>query len=354
MSRAPTVLLLGPPREALGLALEAVGLQPLWMPTLDQARASLSPRSLAALSLPGLNAADAALLAAWQAEGLMAPVVLREERGRSPHIAGLSRIRPLSEAGDEALVRLLLRVARPPAEGRLSLRKGVVDLDGRQLLVAEGPPISLTAREAALLRDVWDAAAGVVSRAVHHTLSRLRAKVELDPAAPDHLRTEPGQGSALPVDIGRGGGAGLFGLGVQVGAQVEVDHHAAADGVDGGGQGAGGVAAHRVALEHRGDVAATAELADGGGVEPQVGGLGRDGPEGDDGDGQGVGGRKEVNKGGKGSEPSGSSLAGVVSTNALPVPTGLVAGCRSASQPKSGSTQRPAAHANPTQSGSAR
>ena len=211
MSRAPTVLLLGPPREALGLALEAVGLQPLWMPTLDQARASLSPRSLAALSLPGLNAADAAQLAAWQAEGLMAPVVLREERGRSPHIAGLSRIRPLSEAGDEALVRLLLRVARPPAEGRLSLRKGVVDLDGRQLLVAEGPPISLTAREAellaylaarpeelvseaALLRDVWDAAAGVVSRAVHHTLSRLRAKVELDPAAPDHLRTEPGQG----------------------------------------------------------------------------------------------------------------------------------------------------------------
>ena len=38
-----------------------------------------------------------------------------------------------------------------------------------------------------LLRNVWGYAEGVISRAVHYTVRRLRTKIELDPSKPAHL-----------------------------------------------------------------------------------------------------------------------------------------------------------------------
>ena len=45
-----------------------------------------------------------------------------------------------------------------------------------------------------LLREVWEYRGGVVSRTVKTTMGRLRAKVERDPRAPDHLLTSVGAG----------------------------------------------------------------------------------------------------------------------------------------------------------------
>jgi len=48
-----------------------------------------------------------------------------------------------------------------------------------------------------LLREVWNYRAGVRSRAMDHTLTRLRAKVEIDPKNPAHLVTVRGHGLKL-------------------------------------------------------------------------------------------------------------------------------------------------------------
>lgn len=56
----------------------------------------------------------------------------------------------------------------------------------------------------ALLRDVWGYRPGVESRAVDHTMARLRGKVEADPAEPAHLRSVYGVGyrfDAAPPEL---------------------------------------------------------------------------------------------------------------------------------------------------------
>lgn len=93
----------------------------------------------------------------------------------------------------------------------LALRRGTVDLVRGELQRADGSTASLTTREAELLgflaqragedvsRDtllveVWGHHPDSLSRAVDHTMRRLRAKVELDPAHPHHLLTVHGVG----------------------------------------------------------------------------------------------------------------------------------------------------------------
>ena len=97
---------------------------------------------------------------------------------------------------------------------RILLDVGLVDLDRFCVVRTDGDEISLTAQEALLLRylnqtpgrvvggqellrDVWGYAPGVRTKAVQVAVRRLRKKLELDPAAPVHLRTFPGSGWAL-------------------------------------------------------------------------------------------------------------------------------------------------------------
>lgn len=92
----------------------------------------------------------------------------------------------------------------------LELNGGSVDLRARRGVV-RGEEFKLTSREAALLRylaarpgqtvptdelliEVWEYAPGVVSRAVHNTVRRLRNKIEDEPKAPAQLLTEHGVG----------------------------------------------------------------------------------------------------------------------------------------------------------------
>lgn len=93
----------------------------------------------------------------------------------------------------------------------LALRRGTVDLVRGELRETDGSTVALTTREVALLdflarrpeepvsRDtllveVWGHRPDSLSRAVDHTMRRLRSKVELDPAHPHHLLTVHGVG----------------------------------------------------------------------------------------------------------------------------------------------------------------
>lgn len=93
----------------------------------------------------------------------------------------------------------------------LALRLGTVDLVRGQLRGSDGRTVELTTREVALLdflarrpgeevsRDtllveVWGHRPDSLSRAVDHTMRRLRGKVEADPAHPQHLLTVHGTG----------------------------------------------------------------------------------------------------------------------------------------------------------------
>jgi predicted ATPase/DNA-binding winged helix-turn-helix (wHTH) protein len=101
------------------------------------------------------------------------------------------------------------------------VRRGAVDLERRVLRTADGP-VELTPIEVAtlahlhrtagrvvtrqeLLARVWGYAEASRSQAVHVAIRRLRAKLERDPANPEHLRTVAGVGwvlEVLPEDTG--------------------------------------------------------------------------------------------------------------------------------------------------------
>jgi two-component system KDP operon response regulator KdpE len=51
-----------------------------------------------------------------------------------------------------------------------------------------------------ILREVWGPAYGGESHYLHVYVSQLRRKLELDPARPRHLLTEPGAGYRLMSD----------------------------------------------------------------------------------------------------------------------------------------------------------
>lgn len=115
-----------------------------------------------------------------------------------------------------------------PLDSPLELAVGTVDLVRATLLRRDGSELSLTTRECALLDrlarspgtsvsresllvDVWAHHPDSLSRAVDHTMRRLRAKVEVDPAHPQHLLTVHGEGYRfvpLPTPATRGKAAG--------------------------------------------------------------------------------------------------------------------------------------------------
>ncbi len=109
-----------------------------------------------------------------------------------------------------------------PSPTVVHLRAGVVDLNRREI-VRDGAVVSLSEREAALfawlagrpgqvvsraelLTEVWGYRASVETRAIDVTMRRLREKVEVDAAEPEHLLTRHGggytfePGSATPAE----------------------------------------------------------------------------------------------------------------------------------------------------------
>ncbi len=95
--------------------------------------------------------------------------------------------------------------------GRIPLSSGVFESSTRRLLREDGTAGSLTPKEAAvllflvehqdraisreeLLEKVWGYSAKVYSRTLEVTLHRLRAQIEREPSAPEHIRTMPGAG----------------------------------------------------------------------------------------------------------------------------------------------------------------
>jgi len=116
---------------------------------------------------------------------------------------------------DELLARLraALRRRQPSGEPvvevgglRIDLDKRAVHVDGRlvQLTPHEFELLRALARSpgklmthSALLREVWGRAYGDESHYLHVYVSQLRRKLELDPARPRYILTEPGAGYRL-------------------------------------------------------------------------------------------------------------------------------------------------------------
>ena len=109
----------------------------------------------------------------------------------------------------------------PAAPDMLHLASCSVDLR-RDRVLRDGKEVVLTTLEADLLRyvstrpsqpisaddlltEVWGYRAGVRSRAVANTVSRLRAKVEADPSKPRHLITLFGKADPEREPQGAGG-----------------------------------------------------------------------------------------------------------------------------------------------------
>ena len=118
-------------------------------------------------------------------------------------------------SGDELLARLraALRRTAPSGEPVLEIGDLVVDVENRTVTRA-GEEIQLTPHEfellrvlaqnegkllthPALLREVWGPAYGEESHYLHVYVSRLRRKIEPDPARPRYLLTAPGAGYRL-------------------------------------------------------------------------------------------------------------------------------------------------------------
>jgi two-component system phosphate regulon response regulator OmpR len=150
-----------------------------------------------------------------------APVLILTARGQPD-----DRIEGLRLGADDYLAKpfdpeeLVLRIeailrrvaAGPAASRRLKLGHCVFDL-ARGELTADGEPIRLTESEANLLKVLANAAHAAVDRldlagvntdaggrAVDIQVTRLRRKIERDPANPRYLRTVRGRGYMLTPD----------------------------------------------------------------------------------------------------------------------------------------------------------
>jgi two-component system KDP operon response regulator KdpE len=121
--------------------------------------------------------------------------------------------KPFGVAELEARLRAALRRVPQAPEPVVRLDDLAVDLDA-QLVTRDGEPVSLTRTEFLLLRfmienrgkllthrmilqKVWGPSYQVESHYLHVYVSRLRQKLEADPAHPRHLLTEPGAGYRL-------------------------------------------------------------------------------------------------------------------------------------------------------------
>lgn len=207
-------------RLAVGASLRADGHEVVPLSTAEEASALVaSGRSpeLVVLdwTLPGQSGLD--LLLGWRRQGLVFPVLLLTARD-----AVTDRVLGLDSGADDYLVKpfateeLLARVRaglrrKKPVREVLSLAACTIDLVRGTVVRLDGGSEALTTKELELLsylaarpgavvdreelhRDVWGQRAGLLTRSADHTVARLRAKIEDDPAAPRHVLTVHGRG----------------------------------------------------------------------------------------------------------------------------------------------------------------
>jgi DNA-binding response OmpR family regulator len=210
-------------REGLRDNLEAEGYRVLLAGGVREARRQVREGrpDLVLLDLTLPDGDGIGLCRALRAEGLRAPVLMLTARGEE-----LDKVLGLEVGGDDYVVKpfglreLLARV-------RAHLRRAGVARDGgvqavgaarvdfaRHLLLRDGRPQDVSARELELLHylsdhrgqvlsrerllgAVWGHRADVVTRTVDNFVVRLRRHIEPDPAAPRYLLTVHGRGYKL-------------------------------------------------------------------------------------------------------------------------------------------------------------
>ena len=154
-----------------------------------------------------------------RAAGITTPIVMLTARGEEgDRVLGLDLgaddyvSKPFSIRELLARVRAILRRAQPAAALPDELRFGDVEVDFRSYEARKGgSPLEMTPKEFQVLRllasrsgevvtrdellnEVWGYENYPTTRTVDNHVATLRAKIELDPANPEHLRTVHGVG----------------------------------------------------------------------------------------------------------------------------------------------------------------
>jgi DNA-binding response OmpR family regulator len=154
-----------------------------------------------------------------RAAGIATPIVMLTARGEEgDRVLGLDLgaddyvSKPFSIRELLARVRAILRRAQPAAALPDELRFGDIEVDFRSYEARKGgSPLEMTPKEFQVLRllaarsgevvtrdellnEVWGYENYPTTRTVDNHVATLRAKIELDPANPEHLRTVHGVG----------------------------------------------------------------------------------------------------------------------------------------------------------------
>jgi Response regulators consisting of a CheY-like receiver domain and a winged-helix DNA-binding domain len=154
-----------------------------------------------------------------RAAGITTPIMMLTARGEeADRVLGLDLgaddyvSKPFSIRELLARVRAILRRAQPAAALPDELRFGDVEVDFRSYEARKGgSPLEMTPKEFQVLRllaarsgevvtrdellnEVWGYENYPTTRTVDNHVATLRAKIELDPANPEHLRTVHGVG----------------------------------------------------------------------------------------------------------------------------------------------------------------
>ena len=207
--------------RALETNLRGAGYEVETAETAEQAlaRAAARPPSAVVLDLvlPDGSGTDVTReLRKWTTAPIVMLSVVGEEREKVAALdAGADDYVTKPFGIDELLARLRAALRRSGQAGEpvvavgdleVDLEKHSVSVRGEQVqltpheyamlsLFARNPGKLLTHR--AILREVWGPAYGSESHYLHVYVSQLRRKIELDPARPRYLLTEPGAGYRL-------------------------------------------------------------------------------------------------------------------------------------------------------------
>ena len=176
------------------------------------------------LSLPRVSGLE--LCRRIRKEGIESAIVMLTARGEeADRVIGLDLgaddyvTKPFSLPELMARLRALLRRTQAPQGSPDSLRFGEVEIDFRKYEARrKGRPVQMTRREFEVLRflagragdvvtreqllnEVWGYDSYPASRTVDNHIATLRAKLEIDPAQPVHIRTVVGIGYKFIHDL---------------------------------------------------------------------------------------------------------------------------------------------------------